>query len=297
MRRRTTSFVAGTLMVLVSLATVPAALGAHHLVKIRGVFPGSATAGADAEYVVLQLTSPNENLVSTTVVRLYGAAGTQTNSATFAANAGSAADQSTILIATAPAATAFSKAADLTLPTADALDPGGGAACFDSPLFGALDCVSWGSLSGTSLISPSGAAAPALTGGNVDKALNRSIAANCSTRHDFADDTNSSIADFFPAAPNPRNNASPITEMPCPLDSDGDGIPDSTDNCDFVSNVDQADNDGDGIGNACDSTPNGPPPVTPPPAATTAAPAPSTAKKKCKKGRKLKRGKCVKKKH
>jgi Ca2+-binding RTX toxin-like protein len=41
-------------------------------------------------------------------------------------------------------------------------------------------------------------------------------------------------------------------------DTDGDGVPDSTDNCDDVANPNQADTDGDGIGNACDSTPNGP---------------------------------------
>ena len=43
-----------------------------------------------------------------------------------------------------------------------------------------------------------------------------------------------------------------------PLDTDHDGIPDAGDNCPTVFNPDQADNDGDGIGNACDSTPNGP---------------------------------------
>jgi hypothetical protein len=40
-------------------------------------------------------------------------------------------------------------------------------------------------------------------------------------------------------------------------DSDGDGVPDSTDNCPVDFNPDQADRDGDGIGDACDSTPNG----------------------------------------
>ncbi|MGE5275935.1 MAG: PA domain-containing protein [Acidobacteriota bacterium] len=35
-------------------------------------------------------------------------------------------------------------------------------------------------------------------------------------------------------------------------DEDGDGAPDSTDNCPFVSNPDQADANGDGIGDACD---------------------------------------------
>ena len=40
-------------------------------------------------------------------------------------------------------------------------------------------------------------------------------------------------------------------------DSDGDGICDNQDNCDFIANANQADNDGDGIGNVCDDTPNG----------------------------------------
>ncbi len=36
-----------------------------------------------------------------------------------------------------------------------------------------------------------------------------------------------------------------------PLDSDGDGIPDDVDNCPFTPNPDQADADGDGVGDAC----------------------------------------------
>jgi hypothetical protein len=37
-----------------------------------------------------------------------------------------------------------------------------------------------------------------------------------------------------------------------PTDSDSDGVPDATDNCPAVANADQADADGDGIGDACD---------------------------------------------
>ena len=40
-------------------------------------------------------------------------------------------------------------------------------------------------------------------------------------------------------------------------DRDGDGVPDSTDNCPDVVNPDQLDGDGDGVGDACDDTPCG----------------------------------------
>lgn len=41
------------------------------------------------------------------------------------------------------------------------------------------------------------------------------------------------------------------------LDTDGDGVDDSSDNCPLVANADQADSDEDGIGNVCDTTANG----------------------------------------
>jgi len=45
-------------------------------------------------------------------------------------------------------------------------------------------------------------------------------------------------------------------ELPPPVDSDGDTIPDAEDNCPDVANPDQADSNGDGIGDACTPGPN-----------------------------------------
>ncbi|MCK6456693.1 MAG: thrombospondin type 3 repeat-containing protein [Phycisphaerae bacterium] len=39
-------------------------------------------------------------------------------------------------------------------------------------------------------------------------------------------------------------------------DSEGDGVPDESDNCPLIANPDQADADGDGVGDACDACPN-----------------------------------------
>lgn len=47
-------------------------------------------------------------------------------------------------------------------------------------------------------------------------------------------------------------------------DSDGDGVPDSSDNCPALANADQADADGDGKGDACDTNSYAPAPGNPP---------------------------------
>ena len=52
--------------------------------------------------------------------------------------------------------------------------------------------------------------------------------------------------------------AGPASNGGCPLpppddDADDDGVPDANDNCPNVANADQADSDGDGTGNACDT--------------------------------------------
>ena len=64
----------------------------------------------------------------------------------------------------------------------------------------------------------------------------------------------------FVALNNSEEVGSPGTIADTP-DDDRDTVPDTTDNCRVVANADQADTDGDGIGNACDATPQSEVPV------------------------------------
>jgi hypothetical protein len=54
---------------------------------------------------------------------------------------------------------------------------------------------------------------------------------------------------------------SPAVVVEVPKDTDGDGVPDATDNCPEVANRDQADADRDKVGDACDVLPPGDAPV------------------------------------
>jgi Ca2+-binding RTX toxin-like protein len=85
--------------------------------------------------------------------------------------------------------------------------------------------------------------------------------------NDTADEPDNSF-DLVLTAPNPGllafvrktavtiadDDAAPVVDPPPPPapDRDADGVPDSTDNCPNVSNGDQADRDGDGLGTVCD---------------------------------------------
>lgn len=69
----------------------------------------------------------------------------------------------------------------------------------------------------------------------------------------FGYDVSISGADILISAP---IDDSVYLYLPQP-DTDDDGVIDSADNCPTVSNTNQLDTDADGIGNVCDSTPNG----------------------------------------
>jgi hypothetical protein len=181
--------------------------------KIREVYPGLT--GGEPEFVELQMHAAGQNLVSGHSVSFYDAAGGLLDSYTFSSNVPSGTNQSSILVANNAAESAFGVNADLELPTnASRMDPAGGAACFEN-----IDCVSWGAFGG-SLPSPTGTPAAAVPDGS---SLERSIAPNCATLLEGADDTNNSSVDFALATPSPRNNATPPTETACGPGGGGGG--------------------------------------------------------------------------
>ncbi|GAG35823.1 unnamed protein product, partial [marine sediment metagenome] len=61
----------------------------------------------------------------------------------------------------------------------------------------------------------------------------------------------------------------------CDSDDDNDTIPDPSDNCPLVSNADQTDSDGDGLGDPCDPGGTPTPPPTPTPTPTPGTPTPT----------------------
>lgn len=186
--------------------SAPPAAATFHLVQIREVYPGSL-ASPGAEYVELQAWAEDQNHVAGHLIRTYDAAGTETGTSSFPTDLARGANQVTMVLATPEAEVELGFAADAALPPAR-IDPSGGAVCWET-----LDCVAWGSFSG-SLPSPAGA--PAAPAGIPDgMALRRSIAAGCGTLLEPVDDRDNSAADFSPVFPAPRPNPVVPSERAC----------------------------------------------------------------------------------
>jgi hypothetical protein len=205
LRRRAT--VVSLALALSGASLLPAsATATFHEISIREVYPGSV-AQPDAEYVELQMWTPGQNFVSGHVLKTYDKGGGVTSTDTFTGDVPNGANQSTILIATPAAESAFGVTADLGL-SANKLDPTGGAVCWE-----ALDCVSWGSFGGASLPSPAGTPAAAIADG---MALRRTITPGCPTSLEPSDDHDNSAADFSAVFPAPRPNSTAPAERRCP---------------------------------------------------------------------------------
>ncbi len=225
MNRRLTKLSLTVALVGGSLAAFASSASAtFHLNLIREVHYG---AGGNGDYVELQAMAAGQNLVAGKQIVSYDGGGTPLSTFTFPTNVGNGADQATILVSNGGVTGADFAATpgagnDGTHLT---VDNTGGTTCFGDSATVAVDCVAYGgnpatmyptpppSPYGTPFSLPGAPLAPMFPAG---QSLIRTIARGCPTALDAADDTNDSAADFTLGTGNPRNNASPITETPCP---------------------------------------------------------------------------------
>ena len=206
---------AAALVTAAGLLLVPAAEASFHLMKVREVYPAG-----NASYVELQMFAAGEYLVAGHHLVAYSADGSVASDFTLPSNVSiSSPNNATILIAGSGYAAAFPAG-----PAPDESDSSlnlsatGGAVCWTdgSP----PDCVAWGNFTGPlpSHVPPLVVGSPASPGGvAAGKALRRSIAPACPTFLEAGDDSDSSAADFTEVTPQPRDNASPVTETACVL--------------------------------------------------------------------------------
>ena len=176
--------------------------------KIREVFAG-ANGQPAAQFVELQMHASGQNVVGGKQIVVYDSAGAVIDTFTFPTNVANSANQSSILIATAAATTFFGVTPDLTITPV--IPAAGGKVCFirPAPLL-VVDCVSWGSYSGSNV----GTGAPFNPAGGLVSGWSalRDISGGTSpTLLQAADDTGDSAADFDLAIPTPRNNAGATT--------------------------------------------------------------------------------------
>ncbi len=208
-----TARLAAAALATLALALLPAPASAtFHEISVREVYPGSI-ANPNAEYVELQMWNAGQELVGGHVLHVYGPTGTKTDTL-LPTDVANGVNQATILIATAEATTQFPVETDFALSSSGQLDPGGGAVCWES-----LDCVSWGSFSG-SLPSPAGPPAAATPD---EMALRRTIAPGCATLLEGKDDRDDSAQDFAAVFPSPRPNSVAPSEHACTSNGGGPG--------------------------------------------------------------------------
>ena len=196
---------------LVCAALAGPAAASFHLMRIVQVYGGDV-AHPDAQYVVLQMCTGNQNLVNGHSIYFFDNAGAQIGlPVTFTSPVQNGGSQSKILIGTS----SFSKVymsllgdpypVDLLMPASLAV--GGGKVCFDPPP-GSIDCFAWGSY--TPIDPTVGAPYNSINGLEPGEAAQRDLAIvpppttlECVTTFD---DTDDSASDFDPVAPAPHNN-------------------------------------------------------------------------------------------
>jgi hypothetical protein len=182
---------ARSVFVVICLVGVSLGLGTNagavfHLMKVREVHAGSLL-DANADFIELQMYQFGQTQVSGHKLTVYGATGAATE-CVIPQHVANGNNQATILFATTQAQSAYGLA-DFTIPPL--LSGGGGAVCFEN-----IDCVSWGSFSGTTT-SPAGTPEPGgiPAGQSLDRRTD--ISGGAGTL-EAQDDTDNSSNDFEP---------------------------------------------------------------------------------------------------
>jgi cysteine-rich repeat protein len=212
------------------------AMATFHLMKVVEIFPGTA-ASPSAQYVVIQMYASGENLVGGHALTVYNAGGSVVGTFTFPGNVPNGANQAKILIATSQAESFFGLSADMVM-SASVLSAGG-KVCWA----GTIDCVAWGSYSGSS----TGVGMPFNANGGLTSgraAARRLNISGSATVLDGTDDTDNSATDFVFATPAPRNNAGTMGMIP--PSTCGNGDVEGLEQCDDYNRT-----SGDGCSSSC----------------------------------------------
>ncbi len=227
-----------------ALAVLAAGLAApasatFHLMKVVEVFRGTAAA-PNAQYVVLQMYAAGQNLVGGHSVFVYDAAGNPIAAFTFPSDVSNSSSQDKILLATPEAVAFFGLAADLQINAS--ILAAGGKVCWDS-----IDCVAWGSYSGSSVgVGTPFNASTGLRSGHA--AIRRLDISGGLTTLNATDDTDNCANDFIEGLPAPKNNARNSGTIPAA--TCGNHVIEGLEECDDGNLV-----DGDGCSAACLVTP------------------------------------------
>jgi hypothetical protein len=162
-----------------------------HLMKVDEVVAGTAS-DASADFVELEMQAPGQGNVSGHPLQLFDATGARFG-CTLPTDVLNQSTGDKILFATAAANAAFPITPDFVIPAM--LDGTSGAACFAG-----VDCVSWGSFTGS---TPSPAGTPFAGGIPPGQSIDRVA------------DADHSATDFALSAPNPEVNAGGAVAMSC----------------------------------------------------------------------------------
>lgn len=181
------------------------AQASFHEIRITEIFPGTSQV-PEAQYVELQMYSPNQTETTNQKVIIYDESGIELAAFTFPRNMPNGASQTHILVATQEAEDLFGVTSDLGM--SDEIIPEGGKVCWGTDSL-MVDCASWGGYLGGDGSSGGQAGPPFNPSGGLvlGQSMTRKISGGTDpSKLDAADDTNRSADDFQFASPTPENN-------------------------------------------------------------------------------------------